>query len=119
MARKESDLIVLENLITKLNELISSTKALYYDNLGKKLNNPLLQVKMYWSILSFFVMIKNSTNSTSCDRKIFVTDNRTKANIFNKFFAEQCTSLRNGSLLPSRSSIFKEKESINLSCHKS
>ena len=56
MARKESDLIVLENLITKLNELISSTKALYYDNLGKKLNNPLLQVKIYWSILSFFVI---------------------------------------------------------------
>ena len=34
--RKESDLIVLENLIAELNELISSTKALYYENLGKK-----------------------------------------------------------------------------------
>ena len=33
--RKESDLIVLENLITELNELISSTKALYYEKLGK------------------------------------------------------------------------------------
>ena len=52
--RKESDLLVLENLITKLNELIGSTKALYYENLGKKLNNPLLQVKTYWSILNFF-----------------------------------------------------------------
>ena len=30
----------------------------------------------------------------------FVTDIQTKANIFNKFFAEQCTPLRNGSLLP-------------------
>ena len=49
--RKESDLIVLENLITELNELISSTKALYYDKIGKKLSNPLLQVKTYWSIL--------------------------------------------------------------------
>ena len=28
--RKESDLAVLRNLITELNELISSTKALYY-----------------------------------------------------------------------------------------
>ena len=30
--RKESDFIVLESLITELNELISSTKALYYEN---------------------------------------------------------------------------------------
>ena len=36
--RKESVLIALENLITELNELISSTKALYYENLRKKLN---------------------------------------------------------------------------------
>ena len=52
--RKESGLIVLENLIAELNELISSTKALYYESLGKKLNNPLLQVKTYWFILKTF-----------------------------------------------------------------
>ena len=52
--RKKSDLIVLENLITERNELISSTKTLCYENLGKKLNNPLLQVKSYWSILKTF-----------------------------------------------------------------
>ena len=52
--RKYSDLIVLENLITELNELISSTKAMYYENLGKKFNKPLLQVKTYWSILETF-----------------------------------------------------------------
>ena len=33
--RFESDFIFLENLITKLSELISSTKASYYKNLGK------------------------------------------------------------------------------------
>ena len=33
--RFESDFIFLENLITKLCELISSTKASYYKNLGK------------------------------------------------------------------------------------
>ena len=31
----------------------------------------------------------------------FVTDMKTKANIFNKFFAEQCTPLKNDSKLPS------------------
>ena len=31
----------------------------------------------------------------------FVTDMKTKADIFNKFFAEQCTPLKNDSELPS------------------
>ena len=47
----ESDFVLLETLITELNELIATTKALNYENLAKKLNNPLLQVKTYWSIL--------------------------------------------------------------------
>ena len=100
--RKESDLIVLENLIAELNELITSTKALYYENLGKKLNNPLLQIKMHWSILKTFYNDKKIPLILPLliDNK-FVTDIRTKANIFKKFFAEQCTPLNNGSVLPS------------------
>ena len=46
--RFESDLVFLENLITEINELISSTKNLYYENLAKKLNNPLQQAKTHW-----------------------------------------------------------------------
>ena len=46
--------MVLKNLITDFIELISSTKALYYENLEKKLSNPLLQVKKCWSILKTF-----------------------------------------------------------------
>ena len=30
----------------------------------------------------------------------YVTDTQMKANIFNKFFAEQCTPLKNNSVLP-------------------
>ena len=45
--RFESDFVCLENLIIELNILISSTKALYYENLAKKLNYPLLQEKTY------------------------------------------------------------------------
>ena len=43
--RFESDFVFLENLITELNKLISSPKALYYKNLAKKLKNPMLQEK--------------------------------------------------------------------------
>ena len=46
----ESDLGFPKALITELNELISSTKFLYYENFAKKLNNPPLQAKTYWSI---------------------------------------------------------------------
>ena len=52
--RFESDFVFIENLITEINEFISSTKNLYYESLAKKLNNPLLQAKTYWSILKFF-----------------------------------------------------------------
>ena len=48
--RFESDFVFLEKLITELSELISSTQDLYYKNLAKKLNNPLLQEKTYCSI---------------------------------------------------------------------
>ena len=56
--RLESDFILLEKLITELNDLIFSTKTLYYENLAKTLNNPLFQKKTYWSIP--FVIIKKS-----------------------------------------------------------
>ena len=52
--RFEGDYVFLEALITDINELISSTKNLYYESLAKKLNNPLLQAKTYWSILKTF-----------------------------------------------------------------
>ena len=52
--RFESDFGSLKALVTDLNELIFSTKNLYYENLAKKLNNPLLQAKTYWSILKTF-----------------------------------------------------------------
>ena len=45
--RFESDFRSLKALITDLNKLISSTKTLFYENLAKKLSNPLLQAKTY------------------------------------------------------------------------
>ena len=94
--RFESDFVLLETLITEFNELVSTTKALYYENLGKNLNNPLLQTKTYWSILKTFYNGKKIPliPPLLVDDK-FVTDMKTKANIFNKFFAEQCTPLKN------------------------
>ena len=40
--RFESDLVFIESLIVELNDLISYTKDLHYENLAKKINNPIL-----------------------------------------------------------------------------
>ena len=99
--RFESDFVFPQTLITEINELISSTRNVYYENLVKKLNNPLLQVKTYWSILKTFYNEKNIPliPPLLVDNN-FVTDIQTKANIFNTFFAEQCAPLNSSSVLP-------------------
>ena len=104
--RFESDFMMIETLKTEINDLITSTKDLYHNNLAKRLNNPLLQAKTYWSILKTFYNYKKIPiiPPLLIDDK-FVTDIQTKANIFNKFFADQCTPLKNGSVLP-KSQIF-------------
>ena len=99
--RFESDFVLLETLITELNELIATTKALYYQNLGKKLNNPLVQAKTYWSILkTFYNGKKIPLIPPLLVNDKFVTDMKTKADIFNKFFVEQRTPLKNDSKIP-------------------
>ena len=88
-------------LITELNELINTTKALYYQNLSKKLDNPLSQVKPYRSNLKTFYNEKKIPLIPSLlvnDK--FVTDIKTKVCIFNKFFAEQYKPLKNESIVP-------------------
>ena len=100
---------------TEINDLIFSTKTLCYEHLAKKLNNLLLQTKTYWSIFKTF----------SSDQKIrqipplledykFVTDMNTKADIFNKCFAEQCTPLKNNSKLTSNQIYLKQSRLVSL-----
>ena len=99
--RFESDFDLVKNLITEVNELVSSAKTLYYENLAKKLNNPLLQPKTYWSVLKTFYNDKKIPLILPLLIKDkFVTDIKRKADIFNNFFAEQCTPLHNDSKLP-------------------
>ena len=50
----------------------------------------MLQAKIYWFPLIPSLLIDDK----------FVTDTQAKANIFNKFFADQCTPLKNNSMLP-------------------
>ena len=113
--RFESDFVLLENIATEVNELISSTKNLYYENLAKKLNNPLLQAKTYWSILKTFYNDKKIPliPPLLVDDK-FVTDMKMKADYFNEFFAKQCTPLKNDSVLPINQIFLTQSRLANL-----
>ena len=52
--RNEVNCLYLKNSIVELNELVSTSKASYYENLGKKLNDPTIQTKSYRTILKSF-----------------------------------------------------------------
>ena len=90
--RFESDFVFIEILVNKINELISNAKNLCYVNLAKKLNSPLLQAKTYWSILKTFYNDKKNPLILPLliDGK-YVNGIQAKANIFNKFLADQGT----------------------------
>ena len=87
----------------------------YYENLAKKLNNPLSRTKTNWSILKTFYNNKKTPQIPPLleDDK-FVTDMKTKADIFNKFFAEQCTPLKNDSKLPSNQIYLTQSRLVSL-----
>ena len=79
--RFESDFMMIETLITEINDLITSTKDLYYNNLVKRLNNPLLQAKTYWSILKIFY----SDKKIPIIPPLLIDDKFVTDNIFNSF----------------------------------
>ena len=60
-----------------------------------------MQAKPYWSIIKTFYNEKKIAiiPPLLTDNK-FVTDISTKADIFNKFFVEQCTPLKNDNVFP-------------------
>ena len=87
--RLESDFVFLETLITEINEISLSNENFYYENLAKKLNNPFLQAKTYWSTIKTFYNEKEIPLILPfLIDNMFVTKFQTKGDIFNKFFTE-------------------------------
>ena len=107
----EVDFLNLKNSIAELNKLISTTKTSYYENLGKKLNEATIQTKSYWTILKcFYDKKKIPLIPPLLINDKFVTDIKTKANIFNKFFAEQCTPLKSDSVPPTSQHVLTQSK---------
>ena len=67
----------------------------------KKLNVPSTAPKFYWSILNWFLNNKKipSIPPIFHNGKV-ISDFKEKANLFNSFFASQCTPVSNSSVLP-------------------
>ena len=92
----------LENLPTELSNLIRDTKTEYHRKLAAKLVNPSTSPKTYWSILKTFangrkvpVIPPLLTNNE------FISNFKTKANYFNRFFNQQCTTISTDRSIPS------------------
>ena len=95
------DQAVLNDLSNHCFELISTSKESHFKKLGDKLNDPLIGPKAYWSILNRLLDIKKiPTIPPLLVDGTFETNFLSKANIFNSFFANQCSIIDNGSVLP-------------------
>ena len=100
--KKSQDLAVLENTRKYTSDLIIKSRKDYYMNLGSKLNDPLLAKKSYWSIVkTLFNGKKIPVIPPIYSDNQVVTDFKTKANIFNDHFSNQCSVIPNNSTLPS------------------
>ena len=86
---------------TKLISLIEKSKEKYYVCLSKKLLDPQTSPKSCWSILKTFLNNKKIPCIPSLlHQDKFIIDFKDKAKIFNNFFADHCSILRNKSELP-------------------
>ena len=86
---------------TKLISLIEESKNQYYTRLSHKLLDPKTSQKSYWSMLKTFLNNKKiRCIPPLLHQDKFVIDFKEKNNIFNNFFAKQCSIVNNSSELP-------------------
>ena len=88
-------------LQTKLSSLIEESKNQYYTCLSHKLLDLKTSQKLYLSILKTFLNNKKIPYIPPLlHQGKFITDFKEKTNIFNNFFANQCSIVSNNSELP-------------------
>ena len=103
-------------LQNQLKLLTESNKERYYLRISKKLMDPMTSAKTYWSILKSLL----NNKKIPCIPPLFhqnkyVTDFKKKAELFNCFFAKQCSIINNSSELPSN--IWKKNRQVYFNSH--
>ena len=82
------------------SRMITDSKEKYFSILGRKLSNPALGLKTYWTTLNGIINKKETTNIPPLlENGIFVTSFQKKADIFNDFFVQQYSLNLNDSVL--------------------
>ena len=91
----------LEHLQNRLNNSIDSSKHNYYLRMANKLNNIQKSSKAYWSISKSFLNNKKiPIIPPILHNNALVTDFKKKAELFNSYFANQCTLINSNGTLP-------------------
>ena len=99
--RNACDYELLQDIILRCKTKINEAKFLYYNNLSSSLTSPNIGPKKYWSILHQFLNKRKIPNIPPIDHNnSIITDTSQKANIFNTFFAKQCSLLQTDSVIP-------------------
>ena len=84
-----------------LSSSIESSTERYYARIANKINNTQKSRKIYWSLLKIFLNSRKiPVISPLFHENRFITDFKEKAGIFNSFFSNQCSLLKNCSKLP-------------------
>ena len=91
--------------------LIEANKEKYYSRISKRMTNPLTSNKTYWSILKSFINNKKiPCISPRFHQNRYITKCKDKSELFNNFFANQCSLINYSSVLPSL--LFKRTENV-------
>ena len=100
----------LSSLQQRLRDLINESKQKYFLRFTQKLNTIQKSTKAYWALLKFFLNNRKiPVIPPLFHNNKFVTDFKEKAELFNSFFAKQCSLIKNGSKLPPRLHFLTDK----------
>ena len=100
--RPENFYYLLQSLTSEISSHISKCKSDYFIRLGIKLGDPSRSIKKYWATLRTLQNEKKVPNIPPLIlNNELIAEFVAKANIFNRYFASQCTAINNNSVLPS------------------
>ena len=91
----------IQNMISGGSRLIEEAKRGYFLKAGRALANPEIGTKKYWSLINTVLnKAKIPIILPLLEDGIFITNFAEKAQIFNDYFIQQCTTIDTGSQLP-------------------
>ena len=95
-------LCAFKNLQNHLHQSIQIAKQNYVNKIAQRLGDPNTSSKCNWSLLkTLFNRKKIPCIPPLSHGDKFIIDFQEKSEIFNSFFADQCSPISNGSVLPS------------------